>query len=353
MRETLTRRRGENGHRPDPEAALVDRFAAVARTQIERIEALLACRWPLGRETAERHGVVWSSDVRDPEFRKVLRNLARLISDAEGIHRRVNLTAPDLAELTEAASLPRRAPWTVEVLLARRFRLEALLIDLGDEKYIRERAAAFFMERRGTGLHWSTMYGRRTPPVLTGMGGHGRGPADPDAVGLTRRMLQQLVAAKHFDDVPVRNRNELSLRALRLIAPVVLVASAAFALAIALVEGDDHVLQLAASAGALGAALGTLIRVRDDLVPGAQIREFTPFFLAQVTVGATAGMLAFLVNRSGIVAIGGGASGLAAVSFALGFTEAAFLRLIARVATLGGGGAAPAGGPAAPRDEDR
>lgn len=342
MLETRGRRRTDNGHRPDPEAALVDRFAAVARTQIERIEALLACRWPLGRETAERHGVIWSSDVRDPEFRKVLRNLGRLIADAEGIHRRVDLAARDLAELTEAVTLPRRAPWTIEVLLARRFRLEALLIDLGDEKYIRERAAAFYMERRGAGVHWSSMYGRRTPPVLAGIGGPGRGP-DADAVAVTRRMLQQLVAAKHFDDVPVRNRNELTLRALRLIAPVVLVASAAFALAIALVEGDDHVLQLAASAGALGAALGILIRVRDDLVPGAQIREFTPFFISQVTVGATAGMLAFLIDRSGILTIGGGASGLAALSFALGFTEAAFLRLIARVADLAGGpgGASP------------
>jgi hypothetical protein len=343
MRETLTRRRGDNGHRPDPEAALVDRFAAASRAELERIEALLACRWPAGRETAERHGVVWSSDVRDPEFRKVLRSLARLIADAEGIHRRVDLTAPDLAEVTEAISLPRRAPWTIEVLLARRFRLEALLIDLGDEKYIRERAAAFYMERRGVGVRWSTMYGTRTPPVLAGLAGRDGRP-DAGEVAQTRRMLQQLVAAKQFDDVPVRNRNELSLRALRLIAPVVLLASAAFALAIALVEGDDNVLQLAASAGALGAALGTLIRVRDDLVPGAQIREFTPFFMAQVTVGATAGMLAFLIDRSGILAIGGGASGLAALSFALGFTEAAFLRLIARVADLAGGapGAAPA-----------
>jgi hypothetical protein len=350
MRDTLVRTDGA-GRAPDPEAALVDRFAAVARAQLGRVEGLLACRWPLGRRAAERHGVVWTADVRDPEFRKMLRSLARLVSDAEGIHRRLDLSAPDLAELTEAVTMPRRSPWTIEVLIARRFRLEALLLDLGDEKYLRERAAAFYMEPAGAGVRWRTMYPRRVPPLLRGVQGAESEP-DAAAVRLTRRMLQQLVAAKHFADVRIRNRNELTLRALRIVAPVVLVASAAFALAIAMVEGDDRVLQMAAAAGALGAALGTLIRVRDDLVPGSQIREFIPFFISQVTVGATSGMLAFLVDQSGIVAIGGDASGLAAVAFALGFTEAAFLRLISRVADLAGGEQPPAGEPVPPRTED-
>ncbi len=245
--------------------------------------------------------------------------------------------------------MPRRSPWTLEIVLARRFRLEALLIDLGDEKYLRERAAAFYTERHGRGVRWGTMYPRQVPPILAGSRS-GRRPG-PEDVDLTRRMLQQLVAAKQFDDVPVRNRNELTLRALRIIAPVVLLASVAFAVAIADVVPDDRVLQLAAAAGAIGAALGTLIRVRDDLIPGSQIREFVPFFISQVTVGATAGMLAFLVDRSGIVAVGGDASGLAAVAFALGFTEAAFLRLIARVANLAGGGAGAA--PSVPTDPPR
>ena len=149
-------------------------------------------------------------------------------------------------------------------------------------------------------------------------------------------MLLQLFAAKHYDDVPSRNSDELSLRALRVIAPIVLLASGAFGLAIAYVSEPDGWVQVAASAGAIGAALGTLIRVRDHLVPGSHIREFTPFFIAQVAVGATAGLLAYLVDMSGIVTVGGDAQGLAAVAFALGFTEAAFLRLIARVADLAG-----------------
>ncbi|HEX2502699.1 MAG TPA: hypothetical protein VHK00_02060 [Miltoncostaeaceae bacterium] len=349
MPATLQTTTANGTRRPPPAGGRAAPFAAVASAELGRIDGLLGCRWPRGRRSAHQHGVVWSSDVRDPEFRKTLHNLSRLIVDAEGICRRVTLAPSEVAELTEAVSMPRRSPWTLEIVLARRFRLEALLIDLGDEKYLRERAAAFYTERHGQGVRWGTMYPRQVPPILAGSRS-GRRPG-PDDVDLTRRMLQQLVAAKQFDDVPVRNRNELTLRALRIIAPVVLLASVAFAIAIADVVPDDRVLQLAAAAGAIGAALGTLIRVRDDLVPGSQIRELVPFFISQVTVGATAGMLAFLVDRSGIVAVGGDASGLAAVAFALGFTEAAFLRLIARVATLAGGGAGAA--PSVPTDPPR
>jgi hypothetical protein len=338
-----------NGTSAAPAADAAAAFAQIADRQLGRVELLLGVRRPMGRRWAKQRGIAWSSDMRDPEFRRILRSIARLIADAEGICRRVPLDRAEMAELTDAVCLPRRTPWTLEVLLARRFRLEALLIDLGDAKYLRERAAAFYTERHGLCVRWTTMYPRRPPPILSGIR---RSDGEPDAadVRLTRRMLQQLVAAKQFDDAPIRNSNELTLRALRLIAPVVLLASVAFAIAIALVERDDSVLQAAAAAGAMGAALGTLIKVRDRLVPGSQTRELLPFFIAQVTVGATAGMLTFVLDRSGIVDIGGSASALVALAFAFGFTEAAFLRLIARVADLAGGAGAPPTLPADPEE---
>ena len=144
--------------------------------------------------------MVWSSDVRDPEFRKTLRNLSRLIVDAEGICRRVTLAPSEVAELTEAVSMPRRSPWTLEIVLARRFRLEALLIDLGDEKYLRERAAAFYTERHGRGVRWGTMYPRQVPPILAGSRS-GRRPG-PEDVDLTRRMQQLNVAANNSTMCP-------------------------------------------------------------------------------------------------------------------------------------------------------
>ena len=345
MRETPTR---TNGVHPPPAALDGDgSFAPVAREQLRRIDWLLGCRGARSRQRClEGAGVEWTPDCGDPEFRKNLRILARLIGGAEGVCRRRRLPRSVVAQVTEAVSLPNGMPLTIEPLLRRRFQLEALLIEIGDDEYLRERAAEAYNEREGAIVCWCTLYRDRPPPILAGMT-DAAGLPGRDATEVTRAMLQQLIAAKHYADLPVRSRRELTRRALMFVAPVVLLAAVAFAIAIAVVEDGDGVLQLAAAAGATGAALGRLIRVRDDLVPGSQRNDFALFFVAQVVVGATAGMLAFLVDRSGIVSVGGDASGLAAVSFALGFTEAAYVHLIARVADLSGGGAS-----AAPRPVD-
>jgi hypothetical protein len=70
---------------------------------------------------------------------------------------------------------------------------------------------------------------------------------------------------------------------------------------------------------------------------GSQIREFIAFFIGQVMVGAAAGLLVFLVVRGEILRPTGGASGLAALAFSAGFSEAAFLGLIRRLGETVGG----------------
>ena len=42
-------------------------------------------------------------------------------------------------------------------------------------------------------------------------------------------------------------------------------------------------------------------------------------------------MLTFLVDDGGLVAVAGGAAGVAAVAFAVGFSEAAFVGLVTRL----------------------
>jgi hypothetical protein len=335
MRDLLTTANGYDGAPPTSRAS-GDAFAEAAGAALGYIDLLLGVRLIRGRRQARDRGLALTSDVRDPEFRKNLRTLARLVSHAETLERRACFDERALAELTDALRLPAGARLTTEALLVRRFRLEMLLLEHGDAEYLRERAAAVYWGESPTArVRWRSMYGDQAPPILAGAC-DGRLAPPGEGVERTRAMLLQLFAAKHYDDVPTRNSNELSLRALRVIAPVVLLASGAFGLAIALVAEQDNWVLVAASAGAIGAALGTLIRVRDHLVSGSQIREFTPFFIAQVAVGVTAGLLAYLVDASGIVTVDGDAHGLAAIAFALGFTEAAFLRLIARVADLAG-----------------
>lgn len=102
--------------------------------------------------------------------------------------------------------------------------------------------------------------------------------------------------------------------------------------ALAVVTHDDAGFLLAAAAGACGAALGSLRQLRDDVHHGAQTRVFLTFLAGQLLIGVTAGLLVFIADASAIVNVPGGSMGVAALSFTTGFSEAAFLGLIARVA---------------------
>ena len=309
------------------------------RAEQGRIEQLLACHGPrllgLGRgadrERAERAGVEWTEDVGDPEFTKNLRTLLLLGVAAAGLCERTGTTQADLAE---RIALPRDRPLTLESLLAHRFAVEQLLIARGDEKYLRMRAAGLYDEGEGTYVRWRGMFGG-PPPLL-----------DPAAKGdrteATRLMLERLMAAKEAQDLPLRARRELKARAVRLIMPLILIATCLFAVALALVADDVEAVLLAGAAGLAGAALGGLLELRDEVTRGAHVREFIPFYAGQLLIGVTGGLLVFAADESGLVEVAGGAAGVATVAFAVGFSEAAFVRLLARV-----GGAAritPTGG---------
>src|SRR6185295_1698509 len=116
-----------------------------------------------------------------------------------------------------------------------------------------------------------------------------------------------------------------------LIMPLILVATCLFAVALALVADDVEAVLLAGAAGLAGAALGGLLELRDEVTRGAHVREFIPFYAGQLLIGVTGGLLVFAADESGLVEVAGGAAGVATVAFAVGFSEAAFVRLLARV----------------------
>ncbi len=119
--------------------------------------------------------------------------------------------------------------------------------------------------------------------------------------------------------------------------PLISATTVLFGVALAIVADDVESVLLAGAAGLAGAALGGLLQLRDEVDRGAQVREFVPFYLGQLLIGVTAGLLVFAADDSTLVEIAGGAAGVATVAFAVGFSEAAFLRLLARV----GGAPAP------------
>jgi hypothetical protein len=239
-----------------------------------------------------------------------------------------------LDELRERIALPTEVPLTLELLLGRRFELERLLIELGDRTYLAGRLAELYDEQPGTVSTWRSLYGDELPALLPG--GVTRHPeqAPPpgtEEVEATRQRLARLVHAKESQAQAVKARWALKQRVTAPTILVLLLAVAAFAAAVSGMVADDRALWSAGAAGAAGAALGGLIRLRDEVTGGTQARQFWLFFVGQVLVGVAAGVLTFLIDDGGLVAVAGGGAGVAAVAFAVGFSEAAFVGLLTRL----------------------
>jgi hypothetical protein len=304
-----------------------------------------------GRRDAGEEPSLRSPDARDAEFVKNLQIFLRLVVDADALHLRAahGLTGDPgqaaavngrLEELRERITLPTDVPLTLELLLGRRFELERLLVDLGDRTYLAGRLADVYDEQPGTVATWRSLYGDELPPLLPGgVTRHPEAAQPPGAeeVEATRQRLARLMRVKESQAHMVKARWALKRRVATPTILVLLLAVAAFAAAVARMAADDQALWSAAAAGAAGAALGGLLRLRDEVTLGTQARQFWLFFLGQVLVGVAAGVLTFLVDDGGLVAVAGGSAGVAAVAFAAGFSEAAFVGLLAR---LGGSVAA-------------
>jgi hypothetical protein len=285
-------------------------------------------------------GLLQRRDAADPELVKNLQIYLRLVADADALHRRAvsDGGAQHLEgrcdELRERITLPTEVPLTLEVLLAHRFELERLLIELGDRTYLEGRLADVYDEPAGTVSTWRSLYGDELPALLPG--GLTRQPQAVELdqaaeVETTRARLTRLMHAKESQTHLVKARWALKRKVATPTIAVLLLAVAAFALAAAELVDDDPALWAAAAAGAAGAALGGLIRLRDQVTLGSQVRQFLLFFLGQVLIGVAAGVVTFLVDNGGLIAVAGGSAGVAAVAFAVGFSEAALVGLLTRL----------------------
>ena len=303
------------------------------------------------RDTGEEPSLR-SPDAGDAEFVKNLQIFLRLVVDADALYLRAahNLTGDPaqaaavtgrVEELRARITLPTDVPLTLELLLGRRFELERLLIELGDRTYLAGRLADLYDEQPGTFSTWRSLYGDELPPLLPG-GVTGRPetvpPPGPEEVEATRERLARLMHAKESQAQTAKARWALMQRVTALTILVLLLAVAAFGVAVAGMVVDDRALWSAAAAGAAGAALGGLIRLRDEVTLGTQVRQFWLFFCGQVLVGVAAGVLTFLIDDGGLVAVAGGSAGVAAVAFAVGFSEAAFVGLLTRLGGSVAGG---------------
>src|ERR671912_695342 len=287
-------------------------WAVPASTELS--EAVLAQRRLLERllahgrrETGEEPNLR-SPDAGDAEFVKNLQVFLRLVVDADALYLRAahNLSGDPaqaaavtgrLQELRERIALPTEVPLTLELLLGRRFELERLLIELGDRTYLAGRLADLYDEQPGTVSTWRSLYGDELPALLHGgVTRHPEAapPAGPEEVEATRERLARLMHAKESQTHVNKARWALKQRVTAPTILVLLLAVAAFAAAVSGMAADDQALWAAAAAVA-------------------------------------AGVLTFLIDDGGLVAVAGGAAGVAAVAFAVGFSEAAFVGLLTRL----------------------
>jgi len=305
-------------------------FLAEATCQESRIDELLTAR----RKQDVKAEKIWSGDITDPEFKKNLRIFQSLIAGAVGLCARRKddgMLVSRVAELTHRIRLPSDKPLTLSLLLTHRFALERVLAELGDETYLRTRAADLFAEPPGSNATWGTLFKSR-PPLVPPLVVDGQQTPE-GALDTTRAMVASLLAAKEAVDLPLRARRELKDRILqRYVLPFVFASAIVFFLAILLTRMLPlQTLAVSVTAAVTGAVLGRLLRLRDEVTRGSQVREFMSLFFAQVAVGLITGLFVSVAADQLRLLDMSTRNGLATISFVAGFSEAAFLGLVSKI----------------------
>ena len=149
-------------------------------------------------------------------------------------------------------------------------------------------------------------------------------------VETAHQRLARLMRQKEAEDELLRARWEVKRRAAT--TAVLCLAGLFVTQSIALIVWlpDDALIVACAATGAVGATLGSLMRLRDQLNLVTQVRQFRTFFLGQVLVGAVASIFTLLIAKTGALTLPGGDVGTTAAAFAAGFSEAAFIGLISK-----------------------
>jgi hypothetical protein len=324
-----------DGECPDASSATGASLRVLQDLQDERewLQRLLVrhrSRWESSTDESSR-GVALTKRQRrvlcDPEVRKNIEILAARLCDAIDLNGRRPLCPEVMNRLSELLCEPRKA-LCLETLLDTRRSVEELLIDRADLLLLQQRTAEEYAEEEATLLTWRRLYGGERPELLNPCS---ESPSK-QVQESTKFRLQCLVAARFSLYRPLRARRRLRIMYLRYFGPVLLLAGLLFGLAI----GFQHhvgvrVVLLAAAAGAAGAALSGLLKFRDEVRLGAQVREFLPFYLVQVEVGAVFGLFIDLVFAAGWLRFAPSAEGIGVLAFAAGFSEPFALGIVAKM----------------------
>lgn len=288
----------------------------------------------------------WDRRQRNPELAKALSHIQGYVSEARNLldldDAEAPLRTPDVRErlrdlLTrDVKKLSIDSAWE----LANQLKRELLL--LGDVSYVWTQLE-YEAQRDKKPNKWHGWSDHLAPAKLNALlDARTRGPIDRSTFLEAVRCLRMLYELRAEAGLERRARAAQKHQYLTMLIPILLVLQ--FALAAAIYEvgrtGMWKQIALAGSAGALGAALSGIFRVRDRLVELDDLRSFWPAMRIQPLIGATAGLVTLLVLESDAVRLGAGAAqhtpwaAVALFTFAAGFSEPFFLGLVRRVAVV-------------------
>jgi hypothetical protein len=286
----------------------------------------------------------WERRRSNPELAKALAYVQRYVAEARSLldleDERAPLRTADVRERLrdllhrDVARLSIDSAWELANELKRQ------LVVLGDVSYVWAQLE-YEAERDKKPNKWHRWSDHFAPAKLRALlAARSNGTVDDEDHLDAVRSLWKLYEARAEEGLERRTRAAQKCRYLTALIPFLLASLVALSASVHEVAGGGvwKEIALAASAGALGATLSGIFRVRDRLVELDDLRSFWPAMRIQPLIGATAGLVTLFVLQSGAVELGGGATSpwaaVALFTFAAGFSEAFFLGLVERVAVV-------------------
>jgi len=293
--------------------------------------------------------------TRDPELVLTYARLFQAMTDAERLHQRKSLRPPALKQLTEllrAGSDVDGEAATIDLAAEMADSIEQILVRTGDPDFLfaglgLERQADRLTDRSGQPaamVRWSDLFSIEDLDRLI----QNRAKLYPGARGgddwsrEASAKLETLLLARSRAYRLQRARTRLRNRYLVGLAPVILLLTAGLAYGIQATNPGLtwKVTMLAAFAGALGATISGVYKLRDHIRRIGQLRAFWASTIVQPLVGASAGLVVLLALESSLFQTdAAGASTSPAtkglLAFAAGFSEPFFLGVVGRLADLG------------------
>jgi hypothetical protein len=269
--------------------------------------------------------------LRSPEYRKNLDRVYNAIRDADRLRRAGLVKSHHDEQLKRLLLFPEELTTRNSDALGMTLEsVEQVLVDAGDDQLLDAMLAIEYVrdqdEREGPIPTWGTVHGDVRPTELDDK----------------KERLAELLRVRHT--IYQLRRAREGTRATRLVwlAPIL---TALVVLYVVLADwiADDaswREVLLAAVAGAMGAALAALFRLRDALARLGDLRTFWYAFAPQMPLGAVAGLFLWTVLESGIVEVAGTGEDWAVavvLAFVAGFSEPFLLGTVERIAGTAAG----------------